>query len=201
MRCRETRKACFLADIEPDPYAGFRLAFANGNTSKGAAVAFLVAAHKKNNKPEPLGKGFKLCAPEVSDIANLSDGPVAKYALTGFATLNDMGKFELTPPRGQQQRFAIAFITSCEESKNNIEAQPVGKSFGMDKVQLLEPAEGAKAIPVFQRLRRLTMRLNPTNEDEPKATLDVDEDPWRPLKKARKLSAMPTDESLKETSI
>ena len=35
----------FLADIEHDPYAGFRLAFPNGNTSKGAAVAVLVASH------------------------------------------------------------------------------------------------------------------------------------------------------------
>ena len=126
---------------------------------------------------------------------------MAKHALTGFGTLNDMGKFELTPPRDQQQRLAIAFITSCEETKNDNAAQPVVKSFGMDKMQLLEPAEGAKAIPVFQRLRRLTMRLSPANEDEPKPTLDVDEPPWRPLKKARKLSAMPTDESLKETSI
>ena len=37
----------FLADVEPDPYAGFRLAFANGSISKGAAVAVLVASHKK----------------------------------------------------------------------------------------------------------------------------------------------------------
>ena len=191
----------FLADIEPDPYAGFRLAFPNGNTSKGAAVAVLVASHKKNNKPEALGEGFKLCAPEVSDVANPGGAPEAKHALTGFATLNDMGKFELTPPRGQQQRFAIALITSCEQTKNDNAAQPVIKSFGMDKMQLLEPAEGAKAIPVFQRLRRLTMRLNPTNQDEPKPTLDVAEDHSHPLKKARVLNAMPTDESLNETSI
>ena len=191
----------FLADIEPDPYAGFRLAFASGTTRKGAAVAVLVASHKKNNTPEPLGEGFKVCAPEVSDIANPGDGTVAKHALTGFATLNDMAKFELTPPRGQQQRFAIALITSCEQRENGTAAQPAVKSFGMEKMQLLEPAEGTKAIPVFQRLRRLTMRLNPANQDEPKHTLDVDEDHNRPLKKAKTLSAMPTDESLKETGL
>ena len=75
----------------------------------------------------------------------------------------------------------------------------VVKSFGMDKMQLMEPTEGTKAIAVFQRLRRLCMRLNPTNEDEPKATLDVDENQNRPLKKAKTLSAMPTDASLPET--
>ena len=191
----------FLADIEPDPYAGFRLAFPNGTISKGAAVAVLVASHKKNNKPEPLGEGFKVCAPEVSDIANPGDGTLAKHALTGFATLNDMAKFELTPPRSQQQRFAIALITSCEQTENGYPDQPVVKSFGMDKMQLLEPVEGTKAIHVFQRLRRLTMRLHPTNEDEPKPTLNVDEDPSRPLKKARTLRTMPTDASLKETDL
>ena len=189
----------FLADIEPDPYAGFRLAFANGTISKGAAVAVLVASHKKNSTPEPLGEGFKVCSPEVSDIANPGHGTAAKHALTGFATLNDIAKFELTPPRGQQQRFAIALITSCEQTESGSAAQPVVKSFGMDKMQLLEPAEGTKAIPVFQRLRRLTMRLNPANEDEPKPTLDVNEDHSRPLKKARTLNVMPTDESLEET--
>ena len=191
----------FLADIEPDPYAGFRLAFANGTTSKGAAVAVLVASHKKNNKPEPLGEGFKVCAPEVSDIANPADGTLAKHALKGFATLNDMAKFELTPPRGQQQRFAIALITSCEQTENGSAAQPVVKSFGMDKMQVLEPTEGTKAIHVFQRLRRLTMRLNPANQDQPKPTLDVDEDLSSPLKKARTLRAMPTDVSLNETGL
>ena len=142
-----------------------------------------------------------MCAPDVSDIANPDDGPMAKYALTGFATLNDMAKFDLTPPRGQQQRFAIALITSCEQAENDGAAQPVVKTFGMDKMQLLEPAEATKAILVFQRLRRLTMRLNPTSQDEPKPRLDVDEDDSRPLKKARALCAMPTDESLKETAL
>ena len=191
----------FLADIEPDPYTGFRLVFPNGTTSKGAAVAVLVASHKKNKAPEPIGTVFKVCAPEVSDIANLGAVTAAKHALTGFATLNDMAKFELTPPRGQQQRFAIALITSCEQTQNDSAAQLVVKSFGMDKMQLLEPAEGTKAIHVFQRLRRLTMRLNPANQDEPKPTLDVDEDHIRSLKKARALRATPTDVSLNETGL
>ena len=137
----------------------------------------------------------------MSDIANPGDGAKAKHALTGFATLSDVAKFELTPPRGQPQRFAIAFITSCGQTENDSAAQPVVKSFAMDKMQLLEPAEGTKAIPVFQRLRRLTMRLNPATQDEPKPTLDVNVDNSRPLKKARTLSAMPTDESLCETGL
>ena len=110
-------------------------------------------------------------------------------------------KFELTPARGQQQRVAIALITSCEQTDTGGASQPAVKSFGMEKMQLLEPGMGTQAVHVFQRLRRLTMRLNPANEDVPKPTLHVDEDSSSPFKKARTLSSMPTDESLKETSL
>ena len=190
----------FLADIEPDPYAGFQLVFPNGTTAKGAAVAVLVASHKKNKQPETLGEGFKVCVPEVSDVANTADATAARHALTGYATLNDIAKFELTPARGRHQRVAIALITSCELTDTNDASQPVAKSFGMEKMQILEPGMETPAVHIFQRLRRLTMRLNPTSEEEPKPTLHVEQDTSSPLKKARTLSCMPTDESLMDTT-
>ena len=131
----------FLGDIQPDAYAGFRLVFPDGSISKGKTVAVLVASQKKNNKPEPLGDGFKVCAPEVKDIANPSADTSLTHALTGFCTLNDMAKFELTPPRGQQQRFAIALITSCVKNDND-------KLLSLEKIQLLEAADADKAIYV-----------------------------------------------------
>ena len=131
----------FLADIQPDAYAGFRLVFPDGSISKGCAVAVLVASQKKNNKPEPLGDGFKVCAPEVKDIANPSADTSLTHALTGFCTLDDMAKFELTPPRGQQQRFAIALIKSCVMNDND-------KILSLDKIQSLEAADADKAIYV-----------------------------------------------------
>ena len=131
----------FLADIQPDAYAGFRLVFPDGSISKGCAVAVLVASQKKNNKPEPLGDGFKVCAPDVKDIANSSAETSITYVLTGFCTLDDMAKFELTPPRGQQQRFAIALITNCVQNDND-------KILSLDKLQLLEAADGDKAVHV-----------------------------------------------------
>jgi len=106
-----------------------------------------------------------------------------------------MSKFDLSPPRGHKQRFAIAFITSCEET--SCASQPAVKNFHVDKIQILEQADGPKAVPVFQRLRCLTMRLKPSNKEERKHTLTIDEKPNRPLKQCRTLSAMPTDESLK----
>ena len=137
----------FLNDIEPDPYAGFRLVFVNGTTSKGAAVAVLLASHKKNSNPEPLGEGFKVCAPEVSDVANPGDSTVPKHALTGFATLNNMATFDLTPPRGHTQRFAIALITSCEQKENTSAAQPVVKTFGMEKCNSWSQRKQPKQFP------------------------------------------------------
>ena len=134
----------------------------------------------------------------LSDIANPGDGTVAKHVLTGYSTLNDMVKFELTPARGQQQRVAAALITSCEQTNTGSTSQPAVKSFGMDKMQQLEPMMGTQAIPVFQRLRRLTMILNPAHEAEPKPTLDVDEDHWRALERAKTLNTAPTDQYLKD---
>jgi hypothetical protein len=195
----------FLADIEPDPHTGFRVTFENGTISKGAAVAVLIASRKKNNPPEGLGGGFKICAPGVCDVANpvavgasQQANTVATYNVSGFCTLDDMSKFDLNPPRGHTQRFAIALITSCEQTEQTGVSQPGVKTFHMDKIQILEQAEGPKAVPVFQRLRRLTMRLNPSSQEERKHNLDIGEGPSRSLKKCRTLSAMPTDESLEE---
>ena len=103
----------FLADIEPDPHTGFRLTFENGTISKGAAVAVLIAARKKNNTPESLGDGFKVCAPDVCDVANpvavaVGANTIVTYNVTGFCTLDDMSKLDLSPPRGHTQRFAVA---------------------------------------------------------------------------------------------
>ena len=195
----------FLADIEPDPHTGFRVTSENGTISKGAAVAVLIASKKKNNPPEPLGAGFKVCAPDVCDVANaVASGAsqeantVATFNVTGFCTLDDMSKFDLNPPRGHTQRFAIALITSCEQTEQTGASQPGVKTFHMDKIQILEQAEGPQAIPVFQKLRRLTMRLEPPSQEERKHNLDISEEPSRPWKKCRTLQAMPTDDSLEQ---
>ena len=137
----------------------------------------------------------------MSDVANPVDGTLVRYALTGYATLNDIAKFELTPARGQQQRMAVALITSCEQKDTGGASQPAVKSFVMEKMQLLEPGMKTQAVHIFERLRRLTMRLNSASQDEPRPTLQVQEDSSSPFKKARTLSSMPTDESLKETSL
>ncbi len=60
----------FPSDIEPDAHFGFRLAFNNGHTSKGAYVAVLIACSKKSNPPESFGQDFKLLTPNVSGVAN-----------------------------------------------------------------------------------------------------------------------------------
>ena len=122
--------------------------------------------------------------------------PGSTFNVTGCCTVGDMAKFDLSPPRGHPQRFAIALITSCEQTEQTGASQPVVKTFHMDKIQILEQAEGSRAIPVFQKLRRLTMRLEPSSQEERKHNLNIIEEPSRPWKKCRTLSYMPTDESL-----
>jgi hypothetical protein len=196
-RNEEGLNFAFLSDIRADPHCGYRLAFSNDNIVKGAAVAVLIASSKKAKPPETFGTGYKVCAPDVCDIACPdAEKKPGMYNVSGFCTLEDMGKFDLTPPRGHKQRFAIAFITKCEETSGA--SQPAVKTFHMDKIQILEQGDGPKAVRVFQRLRRVTMRLNPSSTEERKHTLTIDEDKQRPLKQCKTLSAMPSDASLSE---
>ena len=193
----------YLSDISSDPHSGFRLTFENGTVSKGVAVAVLIAANKKSNKPEPMGQGYKIVTSDVCDVANPSGaaqpaGGRSTYNVTGFCTLEDMAKFDLNPPRGHSQRYGIAFITNCEDITQASASQPGIKSFHLDKLQILEQTEGPKAVLVFQRLRRLTMRLNPPSTEERKHTLDFAEEPAPMMKKCRTLCAVPTDKSLDE---
>ena len=142
---------------------------------------------------------------EVCDVANLSAddasqpaGTHTAYNVIGFCTLDDMSKFDLNPPRGHRQRYAIALINSCEEIAQASASQPGVKSFQLDKLQILEQADGPKAIPVFQHWRRLSMRLNPSSTEERKHTLAFDEDAGKLIRKCRTLCAVPRDRSLDE---
>ena len=192
----------FLSDIAADPHYGFQMAFPNGPTLKGPTAAVLIAATKKSKTPEPMGQGFKMVTPDVRDAANPSTGdgsdPDGAYAVTGFCTLDDMSKFELSPPRGQAQRYAIAFISRCDEISNTSASQPGAKNLQMDKLQILEQVEGPQAIESFRRLRRLTMRINPSNSQERKRNLDMKAHVDEPNKKCKNLRAVPTDDSLGE---
>ena len=183
----------FLSDIEPDPHTGFRCHFKDtGHIVKGAAVAVLIANHNKPKPPEALGEGYKVLVTDLEDVANPDAvNSLQTTSVTGFCTVHEMSKFDLTPPRGHTKRFAIAIITSCE----TISAV---KILHMDKMQPLEPGDGPKAIPVFKGLRTLTMKVNPANTDERKHSLDIAEDKIRPLKICRTISAMPSDENLME---
>ena len=111
----------------------------------------------------------------------------------GFFSLEDMSKFDMSPPRGHAQRVAIALTTSCEQTEQTDVSQLGVKTFHMENIQILEQADGPETVPVFQRLRRLTMWLNPVRHESHKHNLDIGEGPSRCLKKCRTLSAMPTD--------
>ena len=129
---------------------------------------------------------------DVEDVANPeASKSLQKTSVTGYCTLEEMSKFDLKPPRGQPKRYAIAIITNCETTED----QPDMKILQMDKMQPLETADGEKALPVFAGLRNLTKKLNPTNTDERKHSLDITEDQGRALKICKTLSAMPSDEN------
>ena len=95
----------------------------------------------------------------------------------GFFTLEDMSKFDMSPLRGHAQRVAIALTTSCEQTEQTDVSQLGVKTFHMETIQILEQADGPETVPVFQRLRRLTMWLNPVRHESHKHNLDIGEGP------------------------
>ena len=185
----------YLSDIEPNPHYGFQLTFPNGNVVKGAAAVVLIASAHKSEKPVAMGDGFKVITKNVKDAANPDDSSKhGSYSVTGYCTLGDLPKFQLDPLRGQGARHAIAFITTCTKDDS-----PSGhKHCHLDKLQLLDQGEGANAVAVFQRLRRVTMKVNPESNEGHKHDLDFAEESQQALKKCKTLKSLPTHISLSE---
>ena len=103
----------------------------------------------------------------------------------------------MDPLRGQGPRSAIVFTSRCDETKKD-ESGTQLKSFQLDKVQLLDAAEGKIAVPTFQRLRRLAMRISPQNNDARKRNLRFTQESASSLQKCRNLRSVPVDASLGE---
>ena len=191
----------YLGDIQPNVHYGFQLSFPNGNVVKGAAAVVLIASAHKSEPPVAMGDGYKVVTKNVKDAANPDEASKhGSYSVTGYCTLADLSKFQLDPLRGQGPRFAIAFITTCADSPSSAkdDSPSDNKHCHLDKLQLLDASEGANAVAVFQRLRRLTMKVNPESNEGHKHDLDFAEESQKALKKCKTLKAMPTDVSLGE---
>ena len=174
---------------------GFQLSFPNGNVVKGAAAVVLIASAHKSEKPVKMGEGYQVITKNVKDAANPCDSSKhGSYSVTGYCTLENLQNFQLDPLRGQGPRHAIAFITSCTKDDSPSDH----KHCQLEKVQLLDASQGANAVAVFQRLRRLTMRVNPESNQGHKHDLDFAEESQKALKKCKTLKAMPPDVSLGE---
>ena len=185
----------YLGDIQPNVHYGFQLSFPNGNVVKGAAAVVLIASAHKSEKPVKMGEGYQVITKNVKDAANPCDSSKhGSYSVTGYCTLENLQNFQLDPLRGQGPRHAIAFITSCTKDDSPSDH----KHCQLEKVQLLDASQGANAVAVFQRLRRLTMRVNPESNQGHKHDLDFAEESQKALKKCKTLKAMPTDVSLGE---
>ena len=136
----------------------------------------------------------------VKDAANPNDASKrGSYSVTGYCTLGDLSKLQLDPLRGQGPRLAIAFITNCTSgtpSSAKDDSPCDNKVCQLEKLQLLDASEGDNAVAVFQRLRSLTMKVNPESNEARKHDLDFAEEAQKSLKKCKTLRVMPTDASL-----
>ena len=179
----------YLADLQPDPYCGMSICYDKAEGPKGIYAAVLVAS-PNNSKPHPIGEnGYKVVTTQLKDIANpahTGKGPVGDHTLVGYCSLESLSRFTLDPPRGKEFRVALVLISKVDD-----------EGFHIHKLEHIEPAQVSDAIKCMRQLRRLNKRIRPqcTEKRSRRCSLDT-----TPLKRARKLSAAPSDESLAETS-
>ena len=176
--------AC-LADLQPDPFSGWRTSYDGSPGPKGVFAAVMIASNRKSDRNAISENGYKVITNGVKDMVNPAENEttaVGDHTLVGYCTLTDLPSFTLDPPRGKEHRVALVLI-------NKVDAE----GFHVHKTENIEPDQVANAIQCMQRLRRMSKQIHPTCEGKRSRNMSLTTDK---VKKARKLQAVPTDVSL-----
>ena len=78
----------FLADIRPDPYYGFQVAYNGKESVKAKYVAALVASPNRSI-PEDVGSGYKVTSSGIIDFVNPDAAQLGTRILSCFCSMND----------------------------------------------------------------------------------------------------------------
>ena len=185
----------FLADMSFDPHYGFRLSY-DGIQGPQCAYAAVLIASGERSVTEAIGEGFKVTTNGIKDIANPGsvgatqpDGGAApiSYSALGYCSMDDIAGFRLDPPRGKNERVALCLFTKIDD-----------EGLHLHKLEYIEPNQVENAIACMQKLRKLCKQIKTTSQEKRSRSM-VFTSPA--VKKARKLSAAPTDASLPEESV
>ena len=145
----------FLSDIQPCLHYGFRAHYpAVGSTRNaiGTGAVVLLSSTTKSTL-ESMGAGHKVTSSGVRDAANPENSTT--YQVASFCTLENIMEFKMDPPRNRSARRACAIISSMLDD-----------AFIVEKMECVEPSDVDSAIHIFQKLRRLSMKLEPDNKEK-----------------------------------
>ena len=175
----------YLSDIHADPNYGFKVTYDGAGAPRSACVLSLVASSAKSSTIS-VGEGFQVTTPDVLDYANPASAPQPSVSLVGYCTMDALPGFRIDPPRGRAHRFAMCSIIKREDD-----------TFHVHKLEYIEPDQIEDAVRCFQKLRSLCKRIQPVSTEKRSRTVAACSDVTNALqKKARTLTAVPTDASL-----
>ena len=176
----------FLADIKCDPHYGFRLNYDGAHGPQCAYAAALISSEVRSTT-ESIGEGFKVTTLGIKDIANPEtvgatqpDG--GTYTAVGYCSMDDLPGFRLDTPRGKNSRCALCLFTKIDDEGVHI-----------CKLEYIEPEQVNNAIACLQKQRILSKQVRSSSQE--KRSHSVTFSPPS-VKKARTLTAVPTDVSL-----
>ncbi len=175
----------FLSDISADPNYGFKISYDGKDAPRSTSVLALVAAPSKSTTVS-IGEGFQVTTPDVMDIANPASASQSGVSLVGYCSMDALPGFRLDPPRGRAHRFAMCSIIKREED-----------TFHVHKLEYIEPDQLEDATRCARKLRALCARIQPVSSEKRSRSVAACSDISKAVqKKARTLTAVPTDVSL-----
>ena len=154
------------------------------------AVA-LVLSTKRSKVVDAGESGHKLVTDDVVDCLP-ADAVAAQqnYKLTSFCTLDNVTDFKLDPQRGAKSQAALISVTGVIDEGTD-SAEPPVKSFLVDDVQLLTPAEADALKPMFSKKLYFAALAGQVSRKRPREPWSPDDNPTKALP-CRVLGRSPT---------
>ena len=154
-----------------------------------AKVIALVLATERTVQANVSSDVFRLTTPNVLDA--LKSGTGVKYQLSTLCHRDKLTDVILNPPRsGACQQAALVTITGVKSPGE----------FQVEAVQLVAPEELSSVTATMNRLIRLAAKAKYTGDEKRPRWTVSEPNPVTSVKKCRRMSASPTDESLSEDS-
>ena len=187
-----------LMYVRRSPHAGMIVEDQEGTRHTCGCVLSLVA-HVGKSRVEELTGGNRIASKECWDVPFTASESQASGApehaevklpgeLASYCTMDNVQYYSLSPRKGKEPVYAVVVLASAHDSGN-------GLTIIVDKVHCLDKDQVPAVRSVFQKLSLLSLRYRDDGQAASMASWEGEHTPYN-AKKARRLSASPTDDGL-----